>query len=112
MNRSRPRLSAEAFARASARARAMHVEVGTIALARAVLVDGRRQVDVATEAEKTTAWVSEAVGKLMRYADDVERSTVPPGWKTGTVALPAELWPQVRQLEREARARLKDKSGV
>ncbi len=112
MTRTRPRLSPEAFARASAQARTMHVEVGTIALARAVLVDGRRQVDVATEAEKTTAWVSEAVGKLMRYADAVERSTVPPGWTTGTVALPAELWPRVRQLEREARAQLKNKSGA
>jgi hypothetical protein len=100
-------LSADEFARAAAGAR---MEPATLAIARAVLVEGKKQVAVAAEVGSSRAWVSEAVAKFMRCVEDTERVSVPKGWKTDTVALPPDLWPAVRQLEREARARLK-KSG-
>lgn len=101
-------LSADEFARASARAR---MEPATLAIARAVLVDARRQVDVAAEAGTSRAWVSEAVAKFIRCVEDTERLSVPQGWKTDTVSLPGDLWPEVRKLEREARSRLRNKSS-
>lgn len=100
----RRRLSPDEFVRASARAR---MEPASLAIARAVLVDGAKQVDVAGQAGTSRAWVSEAVGKFMRYVEDAERLSVPDGWMLDTVSLPRDLWPQVRKLEREARARLK-----
>lgn len=102
-------LSTDEFARAAARAR---MEPATLAIARAVLVDGRRQVDVATDAGTSRAWVSEAVAKFMREVEAAERLSLPAGWKTDTVSLPSDLWPEVRKLEREARSRLRDKSGA
>jgi hypothetical protein len=101
----RPRLlSADEFARASARAR---MEPPTLAIARAVLVDGKRQIDVAASAGTSRAWVSEAVAKFMKCVEETERLSLPEGWKIDSVALPPDLWPEVRRLEREARARLK-----
>lgn len=111
MTRARLTLTADDFARASARARAAHMEAPTISIARAVLVDGKRQVDVANETGCTRAWISEAVAKFMKHVEDVQRLTVPKGWKAGTVALPSDLWPAVREMEREARAQLK-KAGT
>ena len=107
----RRRLSPDEFARASARARSAHVEPSTLAIARAVLVDGTKQVAVAAQVGASRAWVSEAVAKFLRYVEDAERLSVPKGWMLDTVSLPRDLWPQVRKLEREARARLK-KSGA
>ena len=102
-------LSADEFSRAAARAR---MEPATLAIARAVLVDGHRQVDVAAEATKSRAWVSEAVAKFMRHVEAAERLSLPAGWKTDTVSLPPELWPEVRKLEREARSRVSKKSDA
>lgn len=87
------------------------MEASTIALAHAVLVEGRKQIEVARDANCTPAWVSEAVAKFMRCVEDAERLTTPPGWTTDTVSLPEDMWPTVRQLEREARARLR-KAGA
>ena len=104
----RRRLSSSEFTRASARAR---LEPSTLAIARAVLVDGKKQVDVANDAGASRAWVSEAVAKFMRCVEETERLALPEGWVTDTVALPCDLWPQVRQLERAARARLRKTSA-
>lgn len=104
------RLTADEFTRASVLARQNHMEQSTIDLVRPVLVDGQRQVQVATASGSSRAWVSEAVAKFMRHVETVERQAVPDGWKVDLVALPPDLWPAVRELEREARARIK-KSG-
>lgn len=104
----RRRLSADEFTRASAGSRMEH---STLAIARAVLVEGKKQVDVATSVGISRAWVSEAVSKFMRAVEAAERVSLPKGWQVDTVALPSELWPVVRKLEREARARLK-KAGA
>lgn len=98
-------LSPAEFARASARTR---MEPSTLAIARAVLVEGKQQVEVAASAGTSRAWVSEAVAKFMRRVEDAERLSLPTGWRTDTVALPSDLWPEVRKLERDARARLKN----
>lgn len=87
------------------------MEPSTLAIARAVLVDGKKQVDVANEVGASRAWVSEAVAKFMRSVEDIERLASPDGWTTDTVTLPCDLWPQVRQLERAARARLQKTSA-
>jgi hypothetical protein len=83
------------------------MEPATLAIAHAVLVEGKKQVDVARDSSVTPAWVSEAVAKFRRHVEDAERLTVPQGWMTDTVSLPPDMWPEVRKLEREARARLK-----
>ena len=101
----RRRLISQAeFDRASARSR---MEPATLALAHAVLVMGEKQIDIARKTQKTRAWISEAVGKFMRCVDEAERLSLPPGWETDTVSLPPDYWPQVRKLERAARAALK-----
>lgn len=101
----RRRLISQAeFDRAGARSR---MAPTTLAIAHAVLVKGEKQIDVARKTKKTRAWISEAVGKFMYCVDEAERLSLPAGWKTDTVSLPPDLWPQVRSLERAARARLK-----
>ena len=104
MTRLRRQISQPEFDRASARSR-MHPE--SLAIAHAVLVKGERQADVARKADKTRSWVGELVAKFMRHVDEIERVTLPPGWETDTVSLPPELWPKVRNIERAARAKLK-----
>ena len=66
----RRRLSPDEFARASARAR---MEPATLAIARAVLVDGTKQVEVAAQIGASRAWVSEAVAKFLKCVEDAER---------------------------------------
>ena len=101
----RRRLISQAeFDRASARSR---MEPATLAIAHSVLVTGEKQIDVARRTNNSRAWISEAVGKFMRCIDEAERLSLPAGWKTDTVSLPPEIWPQVRKIERMARAGLK-----
>lgn len=97
-------LSEDEFARACAKSR---LKPATLAIARAVFVEGKRQIDVAAEVGSTRSWVSQAIVKFWRQFEEVERSTVPKGWRTEAVSLPTNVWPAVRKLEREARARLK-----
>ena len=97
----RRRFSEKEFSRAAAISR---LEAETVALARAVLVEGRSQVAVAREAGVTRQWVSELVGKMRR--DIEEANPVPPGWLTDVVTLPAQDWPTVRALEQAAREAL------
>ena len=77
----------------------------SIELARQVLVDGRRQIDVAAESGLGKQWISLLVRKMLRYASQPD--DIPPGWKSDVVVLPPKLWPAVRKLERDARAALK-----
>lgn len=76
----------------------------TIALAREVLVDGRRQADVARDAGVVRQRVNTLVMKMLSYID--EANPVPPGWKADTVILPLENWPRVREMEKAARDKL------
>ena len=100
-------LSADEFSRACARAR---MEPATLAIARAVLVDAERQIDVAAKVGMSRAWVSEAVAKFMRCVEETEQLSLPEGWKTDTVSLPSDMWAEVRKLERDARTRLRDQA--
>ena len=97
-------ISQAEFERASARSR---MTPATLKLVHCVLVKGAKQIDVAKKAKVTRAWINEAVKKFMRCIDEVERLSLPAGWEADTVALPPDLWPKVRNLERAARAGLK-----
>jgi hypothetical protein len=100
----RRRFSKVEFDRGAAISR---MEPGTIALARAILVEGRPQAVVAREKHVGRSWVSRAVGKMREYIE--EANPVPPGWRTDTVTLPESDWPKVRQLERAAQEALSRK---
>lgn len=80
------------------------LEPHSIELARQVLVDGRRQADVARAAGTTRQWVSELTKKMQVYIE--QANPVPEGWQTDTVTLPARDWPKVRAMEAAARREL------
>ena len=80
------------------------MESGSIELARAVLVDGKTQANVARKAGVVRQRVSQVVQNMRRYIADA--NPVPPGWRTDTVTLPVKDWPKVRALERAAHAAL------
>lgn len=80
------------------------MDPSTIELARQVLVDGRRQADVARDAGVVRQRVSALVKKMLSYMDRAD--PVPAGWKRASVALPIEDWPRVREMEKAARAAL------
>ena len=81
-------LSEDEFARTCAKSR---LKPATHAIARAVLVDGKKQVDVAAEVDTSRSWVHQVVAKFWRQFEDVERSTVPKGWRTEAVTLPTDV---------------------
>lgn len=101
MARQRRRYSEVEFDRGAALSR---MEPSSIALARAVLVDGRSQAAVMRDARVSRQWISEIVVKMRRYI--AEANPVPPGWRSDTVTLPEGKWPQVRALERAAHREL------
>lgn len=102
-NRKRARtVSATEFDRAAAICR---MTESSVALARAVLVEGHRQSDVARSHSTTRQWVSEVVRKMRGYLG--EANPIPPGWRADVVVLPEERWPEVREVERAARALLR-----
>lgn len=80
------------------------MDPSTIALARQVLVEGRRQADVAREAGVVRQRVSTLVSKMLSYIE--EANPVPAGWKADTVVLPIADWPRVREMEKAAREAL------
>ena len=96
-------LTQEEFERVAAGA---EMEPKTLRLAHQVLVEGRRQVVVAAEEGYSRAWLSELVARFYQRVENLERTHVPENWIVDSVCLPKELWPQVRDLERDARARL------
>ena len=98
------RLSEREFACVRAVSR-LHPE--TLLLVHAVLVDGRRQVDVAAEVGKSRAWVQQAVAKFIAEHQAFEKNALPARWLRESVALPRTLWPTVRRLERQALAELR-----
>jgi len=77
------------------------MERDSIALARAVLVDGQAQAAAARAAGVGRQRASQIVHKMLRYIE--QANPVPPGWRTDLVTLPARDWPKVRALERAAR---------
>jgi len=97
-------LTEDEFLRTCAKSR---LKPATHAIAHAVLVEGKKQIDVASEVGATRSWVHQVVAKFWRQFEAIERSTVPKGWHTEAVSLPSDAWPAVRRLEREARSRLK-----
>jgi hypothetical protein len=97
----RRRYSTAEFLRGAAISR---LEPQSIELARQVLVDGRRQADVARAAGTTRQWVSELTKKMQVYIE--QANPVPEGWQTDTVTLPARDWPKVRAMEAAARREL------
>lgn len=74
---------------------------------RSVVVDGRRQSEVARDNKVSRQWISLAVQKFRRAHALYEQRTIPKGWKAETVTLPIEAWNLVRQLEEKERAALK-----
>jgi hypothetical protein len=80
------------------------MDPATIDLARQVLVQGRRQADVAREAGVVRQRISQLVQKMVRYVD--KASPLPVGWKADMVMLPTKDWPRVREMEKSARAAL------
>jgi hypothetical protein len=101
-------LTQEEFERAAAGA---EMEAKTLRLAHQVLVEGRRQVTVAAEEGYSRAWLSELVARFYERVMTLERTHLPEDWIVDTVCLPKELWPKVRDLERDARARLTSSSA-
>ncbi len=92
------RYSSVEFARG---AKISRMDPSTIALARQVLVEGRRQSEVAREAGVVKQRVHALVKKMLTYMD--QANPVPEGWKADTVILPLEYWPRVREMEKAAR---------
>lgn len=82
------------------------MDQSTIDLARQVLVDGRRQADVAREAGVVRQRINALVKKMRSYME--EANPVPPGWKADTVILPIAAWARVRAMEKTAREALAD----
>jgi hypothetical protein len=80
------------------------MDQSTIALARQVLVDGRRQADVAREAGVVRQRVNTLVQTMLSYIE--KANPIPRGWRADTVVLPLEDWPRVRAMEKAARERL------
>lgn len=76
-----------------------------LAIARAVLVDGRAAIDVATEYGVTRQWVTNVVSRARAVL--LAEVATPTGWVTGEVTLPPEDWARVRAIEKAARRRLK-----
>ena len=74
---------------------------------RAVVVEGRRQSEVARDRNVSRQWISLAVQKFKRAQALYEQRTIPKGWKSETVTLPNEAWGLVRQIEAQERAALK-----
>jgi hypothetical protein len=74
-----------------------------IQLARAVLVDGRSQAEVAQEAGMGRQRMSQIVAMMRKAIGDA----VPEGWRTDTATLPTSDWRKVRTMERTARRSLR-----
>jgi len=95
------RYSPAEFKRGAARSR---MDDSNLKHAWEVLVNCRRQADVAREAGVNRQRMSAIVKQLVAHME--EASPVPTGWKADTVTLPLEDWPRVRDMEARARAAL------
>lgn len=69
-----------------------------------VMVEGKRQADVAREVGVTRKAISQSVGKLWQL--HIEHGQRPEGWVAVNVALPQELAEVVNDMARNARAKL------
>lgn len=103
----RRRYTAEEFQRAVP---ACRMTAESVALARAILVDGMRPATVAAKEGVSRQWASEAVRKMRIYIE--QANPVPRGWKADVITLPNAAWPTVREMERIARSRLNRKNEL
>lgn len=81
--------------------RLKRMTVGSVDIARRVLVDGISQVDAANESGLT----KQRVGALFKAVLAAARE-IPADWEQVEVWLPPELAAQVRQMATEAKARI------
>lgn len=77
------------------------LSLGTIEVARAVLVEGKSQAEVVRETGKSKQLVSANCKIVLDYIEDVPR-----GWVKEEVCLPKDVMEEVRQIERRERAKL------
>ena len=77
-----------------------------VEIARAILVDGRKQADMIRETDLSRTAIQAVVRKIR---DAHERYGQPPeGWERVEVCLPSEMVHLVRALEEEARRQLEN----
>lgn len=69
-----------------------------------MLVEGRRQADVAREVGVIRQRVSAVVKQMLAHME--EANPVPQGWRADTVILPLKDWRRVRHMEKAAREAL------
>ncbi|TFE38124.1 hypothetical protein E2553_37715 [Paraburkholderia dipogonis] len=81
--------------------RLKRMTVGSVDIARRVLVDGISQVDAANESGLTKQRVGALVKAVLAAAREI-----PADWEQVEVWLPPELAAQVRQMATEAKARI------
>jgi hypothetical protein len=89
-------LSPEEFEHA-ARTLRRSMSATNLAIARAVLVDGARQVDIAAESGQTAQAINNIIRRLWKV--HVENMVPPEGWERIVVCLPKELALAVKQME-------------
>lgn len=96
---SRKKMSAHEFAAACPRL--AHLSVRSVELARKVLVEGQRQVDVADEAGISKQSLSGIIRRVRQAID-----SVPDGWVKVEVWLPAEKAKEVEDMADKERRKL------
>jgi hypothetical protein len=69
-----------------------------------ILVESRKQTEVADELNVTTKAVSQMVGKAWQF--HIERGERPEGWTSVSVTLPPDMAEIVKDMERKARENL------
>lgn len=101
----RSRYPAKMFAAAASKSKMAET---SIAMARAVLVDGKTMRETAAAHNRSPGWVNKAVRRMRDYleADD----PAPADWVERTIVLPETAWRQVRILEHEAWASIRKTS--
>ena len=99
-------LTLEQFERVKAQTR---MTPASLRIVRRVLVDGERQAAVFRSVKKSRQHVSEIVNKF--WGHFLSSNTLPDGWKVESVALPIDVWPQVRAIEERAKRALTKSSS-
>jgi hypothetical protein len=69
-----------------------------------ILVEGRKQTEVANELKVTTKAVSQMVSKAWQF--HIEHGERPEGWTSVSVTLPTDMAEIVKDMERKARENL------
>jgi FixJ family two-component response regulator len=69
-----------------------------------ILVEGRKQADIADELGITKVWVNQMVGLAWKL--HIEHGDRPEGWTSISVSLPPDMAEIVKDMERKARENL------